>query len=114
MKELDLFAAEALNGLLSRCHYGNYETLSKEAFKIANAMLDARQKWLINHGDHYFRGVLGERIVSNSVVVPECDQKANTLTTEMLDLLQYFVDEDMLSHAGDELAIKLIKQATEL
>ena len=33
---------------------------------------------------------------------------------EMLEMLQYFVDNNMLSVVGEEMAVKLIKQATEL
>lgn len=34
--------------------------------------------------------------------------------TEMLEMLQYFVKENMLSIVGEEMAIELIKKATEI
>lgn len=49
---------------------------------------------------------------------PTKESHANALliskAPEMLEMLKYFVDNNMLSHKGDELAIKLIKEATEL
>lgn len=44
--------------------------------------------------------------------------KANALliskAPEMLEVLKYFVDNNMLSVVGEEMAVELIKQATEI
>ena len=46
------------------------------------------------------------------------DSKANaqliSCSLEMLEMLQYFVKENMLSITGEEMAIELIKKATEI
>lgn len=46
------------------------------------------------------------------------EKKANALliskAPEMLEMLKSFVDNNMLSIVGEEMAVKLIKQATEL
>ena len=48
----------------------------------------------------------------------EEEMRANALliskAPEMLEMLQYFIDNNMISVKADEMAIELIKQATEL
>lgn len=86
-------------------------------------------KWKIHKGSHYFsvkyeeneRGSINLFMISEDYkgshsLVEEC--KANALliskAPEMLDMLEYFVENNMLSITGEEMAKQLIKEATEL
>jgi hypothetical protein len=51
---------------------------------------------------------------ARSTTEAKADMLLISKAPEMLEMLQYFVDNNMLSVVGEEMAVKLIKQATEL
>ena len=78
-------------------------------------------KWSVKHLDDIFiENEFGEQICempAKGIIKYETWRENALLISkapEMLALLQRMVDENMLSHLGDELAEQLIKEATEL
>ena len=55
-------------------------------------------------------------LVAKTCYAPQSEYNALLISKapEMLNLLQYFVDNNMLSVRGEEMAIELIKEATEV
>lgn len=79
----------------------------------------SKQKGIKNHC--FQAQVWNENGDSMAIIEPtdnEYEASANALliskAPEMLEMLQYFVDNNMLSVVGEEIAKQLIKEATEL
>jgi hypothetical protein len=74
--------------------------------------------WSIEEVNVFYFEVIGDNEVVCEINSPHEDGKANaqliSCAPNMLEMLQYFVNENMLSITGEEMAIELIKKATEI
>lgn len=75
-------------------------------------------KWVLKDTENWINLIdsNGDRITS----IDKCDGRSPydalliSKAPEMLEMLRSFVDNNMLSVVGEEMAVKLIKEATEL
>lgn len=93
---------------------GLKELINTSKIVSINESVNNQHTYVHFNGDNYIKVKETYEEIRQLIEDASQDNSKNSKAPEMLEMLKSFVDNNMLSVVGEEMAVKLIKEATEL